>query len=131
MYCYLAIVLLANNHFLSSSAGQQQLEDAYPGGKPSYLTGFLFASPRTFGWNEGTCQLNGQNTSIAISRISSGNWFFAHHEFLGRLDRNPLLSPFSVLFYAPKCTFVHISPNRQELTMHFGCKDALSKNFER
>ena len=131
MYLFFVIVNLTTIIFYVF-AYEKYLEDAFPGGILSNLTGMRLYSPSTFGWQVGTCHFNGENSTIDISKIITGYWFLARHEYLGRLDPKPFVEPFSVIFDGTKCTFVHISydPKREMLLMRYRCRDNFTEDFQ-
>ena len=130
MHCFFVIFYLTTIIFCAF-ADEKSLEDAFPGGVLSNLTGMPLHSPTTFGWQVGTCHFDGENSTIDISKIATGYWFLAHHDYLGRLDTKPFVEPFSVIFNASLCTFVHISydPKGEMLLMRYRCRDNYTEDF--
>ena len=90
-------------------------QDALPGGKILKIAGGFSKKPYKYGWTNGTCELDGRDDKIDISKIAPGKWFIAYREFNGA--SMPFLEPFSLSHKFTECTFFNISydQKKQEL----------------
>ena len=129
----LAILLLAIDYsnVLAFNREIEPYQDALPGGQLLKLTGLSVRRPLLHGWTNGSCQLEGKDDEIDISRIVRGNWFVVYQNSVGK-NNVPFLEPFTVTFNRRECTFVHISynPKSQDLKMQYRCRDNFTEDFQ-